>query len=418
MAVGDSSKSGKAGRLFNRSALKLGKDFADHHDKPWFMRDTSPTSVGGFVSTWQGSNEKNTNNDETSSENSEIFKEERRQLNEKFKKSFLDEYRELIESDAEEDESTDKDWGWGLEEESSTDDEKSPLQQHLDLRIPRTAQQLATDRPRTQEVVPKSILCPRGKCSRHGHNRVQFSGSVMLMEKQNCVDTIMQTEFLDIVSIVEIPHFSYYSEETFEALWYTRAEVEQMKRDYFYWKRITRSGGTNPYAKNAPPPILQKLTSEGKSHNRRYLRHQNTIEAILREQQRQRKMCHTIYGSIIDSSGNRRSSCVLDPERLKDVYTRAGQTVYRKEQALERARRIREDLPRSFSSPKNQNQVYEDAEDLEWSPMDASCSSFWLDVSTPASHCVQDVFGILLSPFLEQKDRSFFLDVGNEMFIG
>lgn len=379
------------------------------------MRETSPTSVGGMFTPRQGNVDKITRAATESSQDNVTRKDERRQSKEKMMKGFLDDYRELIDSDAEDETSSvDWDWGWVLEVGGSDDDDKSPLQ------IPEKTQKTATIQPK--EVVTKSAIS-KGKRPRQHHHTVQFAGSVMLSEKSNCVDNVLQSHFLDIVNMVEIPHFSHYRQEMFESLWYTRAEVEQMKRDYFYWKRITRSGGRNPYAKKASPPIFQRLTSEGKSHNVRYLRHQKTIAAIFQEQQRQRKMCHTIYGRIVDSSGHRHSSCVLDPERLRDVYTRAGQTLHRQEQAVERARRVAEDLPRntrtrtSITKKRHSKDLQEDVEYREWSSMEASCSSFWLNVSTPASHCVQDVFGALLSPFLDQKGQSFFLDIDKEMIV-
>lgn len=398
------------GRLFNRSSFTSGQPFDDPTDSPWFMRETSPTFVGGRLTEWQDNVGKSTRAVTESSQYSATPKEEIRQSNEKPKNGFLDDYRELIESD--EDETSHGDWGWGLEEERF--DETKPLH------TSEISHQAATT-IESKEVVTKSAIS-RGKRPRPGHHAVQFAGSVMLSAKSNCVDQVLQSHFLDIVTIVEIPHFSHYRQETFESLWYTRPEVEQMKRDYFYWKRIRRSGERNPYAKTVFPPIFESLTSEGKSHNLRFRRHQRTITAIVREQEKQRQMCRFIYGRIVDSWGQKRSSFVLDPERLRDVYTRAGQTVHKQEQALERARRIAEDLPRSTrtgtqSRKQRPEDFPEDPEHREWSSVEASCSSFWWNVSTPASHCVRDVLGVLLSPFLDQKNESFFLDIGNEMIV-
>lgn len=429
------------GRLFNRAPISNGNEFADHDydTRPWFMvQEASPAFVGGFLSSWQEDLNKSTQTVVGLSRGNRKLRE-RRQCDGKVKKSFLDDHRERVESEAE-DETSNEDWGWGLEEEEEgfADDEKSPLPYPRVEDTPSPVQHQQKTNvvlvPRTETKTARTAKSSMSTGKKRRHT-VAFAGSLILMEKSNQTDFVLQSDFVDIVDIVNIPHFSQYRKEIYEALWYTRDENEQMKQDYFYWKRISRSGGRNPYAKTSPPPMPpQRLSHEGKSHNLRFLRHQRTLATVFREQERQRKMCYQIYGRIVDSFGDHHISYVLDPERLKEVYRKVGKTRRRQEQAIERAKQYHDfhematntTLTTTHTNVMN-NLRYEqqqaegtphvDQDIREWSSMEASCSRSCLDVSTPTSYFIHCVCFALLSPFLEHRGQPLFLDIGDDMIV-
>jgi len=270
----------------------------------------------------------------------------------------------------------------------------------------------------------------KGKYQRQFQNKVAFSGEQILVEKSHQTDVVLQCQFVDLVKVLYISHFSGYSKKVYDSLWYTRDEIDEMKKDYFYWKRMSRTGEQRAF-------IARKLSSEGKSHNLRNHRHKTTTAAVLREQERQRNLCQQIYGRIVDSSGNLRSgSCIIDRERLQEVYRRAGKTVKRQQEAIERASpdfhlqvyysRIQrakvEDQQETNSSIPNiykQHDEEQHPQEPEWSSMEQSCSRCCVPISESFRDGIGCVFFTLLTPwFLEQsREPSLFLDIGEEMIL-
>lgn len=270
----------------------------------------------------------------------------------------------------------------------------------------------------------------KGKRKRQFQSKVAFSGEQILLEKSHQTDVVLQCEFVDLVKVLYISHFSEYSKEVYDSLWYTRDEIDEMKKDYFYWKRMSRRGERRA-------SIARKLSSEGKSHNLRHYRHKTTTATVLREQERQRNLCQRIYGRIIDTSGNVRSgSCIIDRERLKEVYRQAAKTVKRQQEAVERASpdfhlqvyysRVQsakdEDQQETNSSIpdiyKQQDENHHHQEP-EWSSMEESYSRCCVPISESFRDSIGCVFFTLLTPwFLEQpREPSHFLEIGEEMIL-
>jgi hypothetical protein len=166
----------------------------------------------------------------------------------------------------------------------------------------------------SNEEEPSPFLLP---CRRKIESRrdamaktVAFSGRPTLVVKPNQIDMVLRCDFVDVVDVFYIPAVSDYSREVLKTLWYTRDEIEQKKRDEFCCRiRIPGKGRRSPTQS---------------SHNLQFLRHQRMIATVLQEQEKQRRMCHKIYGRLVDSSGNRRSSRIPDPKRLQDVYATDG----------------------------------------------------------------------------------------------
>jgi hypothetical protein len=290
-------------------------------------------------------------------------------------------------------------------------------------------------------TVPSAIANPSKHRRSRKRNRVAFVGNPTLLVKPNQIDTVFRCDFMDIVEVLYIPPISEYSREVLNTLWYTRDETEHMKHDFFYRKRISSEGQQR--SPTAPPTsVSSTLTTAGRSHNLRCRRQQRTVATVLQEQEKQRRMCHKIHGRLVDSSGSRRSSGILDPERLRDAYVTEGKTRLFQEEASLRARAynlvqcdpsvvrdkhegddrdINTTSTSTITKDKGESsniQAHEDPTIREWSSIqEDSFSGFLLDLSTTFNDCICCVFSALLTPFLEQRNGPIFLEIGEEMLV-
>merc|ERR1711933_274386 len=70
---------------------------------------------------------------------------------------------------------------------------------------------------------------------------VEFAGSTNLAIKSNQLDTILCCDFMDLVEVKLIPHFSDYDTNQLETLWYSMGDIQRMKHEFCLWKS-TKSG--------------------------------------------------------------------------------------------------------------------------------------------------------------------------------
>uniref|UniRef100_A0A7R9ZU65 Uncharacterized protein n=1 Tax=Pseudo-nitzschia arenysensis TaxID=697910 RepID=A0A7R9ZU65_9STRA len=430
MTIESANRGALVGRLFNRAALSRAKRFDDPYERPWFAQET--TSGGGFS---PHSGEIHTSPKSVLGKVSEGNKKRREnridyESNRIKKKHYFEDDRERFEE--------------GLDRRTSepsilTTIEPKAISSHRKknqlLNYPNNVKTSPTKKsqPKTGLIAIKSAMA-KGKRPRQCRNKVAFAGEQILLEKSHQTDFVLHCEFVDLVKVLYISHFSEYTKEIFDSLWYTRDEIDQMKSEHFYWKRMSsRRKGERRTS------IGRKLSNEGRSHNLRHLRHKKTVAIVFREQERQRSMCRKIYGRIVDASGKQRSgSCIIDRERLKDVYRRAGNTLKRQQEAIERAS-VNHHLDVYFSKIRNesvdyqqhevtstniykQQEQYQQQEDPlvieEWSSMEASYSKFCLKISASFRDSIGCVFFTLLAPFLEQRrESSLFLEIGEEMIV-
>lgn len=249
---------------------------------------------------------------------------------------------------------------------------------------------------------------------------VAFSGSPTLVVKPNQIDMVLRCDFVDVVEVFYIPAISDYGREVLKTLWYTKDEIEQMKRDECFCRTQIPGKGGQSSARSTP-------TTSGRSN------HNHTIATVLEEQEKQRKMCHKIYGRLIDSSGNRRSSGILCPKRLREVYATEGNTQQCQEEASVRAKicllqcdpKGRDDFDQhettttdeDDSSRLQKQEKYAINERSSLMAHSYSYFGFCLDISMTFGDCIDSIFSALLIPFLEQRDGPLFLDIGEEIHV-
>ncbi len=421
MTIESANRGAFAGRLFNRAPIPQGKRCNDPYDRAWF--DQEMPSGGGFSPSFEL--HKNPKSVLTKIPEGDETRREKRIDDESYwknKKRHFEDDRERVEDDLDR-----KEEDSPIEDNESIQSKKNPVPTPL-LQLP-TFDEKKKSQSKTGLTTITSAMS-KGKRQRQFQNKVAFSGEQILLEKSHQTDVVLQCQFVDLVKVLYISHFSEYSKEVYDSLWYTRDEIDELKKDYFYWKRMSRRGEQRA-------SVERKISSEGRSHNLRHHRHKTTTATVLREQERQRNLCHQIYGRIVNSSGNLRSgSCIIDRERLKEVYRRAGKTMKRQQEAIERASpdfhlqvyysRIQsanvEDQQEANGSIPNiykQHDEQQHHQEPEWSSMEESYSRCCMPISESFQDSIGCVFFTLLTPwFLEQpRGPSLFLDIGEEMIL-
>lgn len=437
------------GRLFNRTVSPLAKDTVDAFGIEWLTTETMDFAAGGGFLNWHEDEltnsartvtnvrEENGKYDQTAI-SADPHRVSRSPLHQQ-----REPHRELPNANLDDDSDRMSEY------DSDSSDEEArfpPAMRHDSMSIrsienylmPRCSDKtppliMTPPRGRTKkfetQVFPKSSAISPGKRPRQ-RNSVAFAGSKTLVIKSDQTDMVLRCEFVDVVEVSYVPPASEYSQAVLETLWYTRKEIKKMKHEFFYWRQKNKKRG-QLMAPSKPPRVPPKLTTAGRSHNLRHLRHRETIDTVLKEQERQRQMCQHIYGKIVDPSGTNSSCSILEPERLRDVYTRAAKTLQRQEQASERAQVCRLECdPEFHQGRENYHEVTpakttstdevrrEDPRIVgEWSSKEACHSGFFLDLSSTFGTCIDGVFSIILDPFLKQRGGPLFLDVGEEILV-
>ncbi len=427
MTIESANRGPLVGRLFNRAAISRAKRFDDPYERPWFTQETTPR--GGFSPQIRGIHKSPKGVLAKVPKGNRKLRENRIdcESNWKKKKQDSEDDRERFEEDYERITNGPSILA-SIEPKAISESKENPLHSPYNLQASPTKK----SQPKAERTAIKSAMA-KGKRPRQCRDKVAFAGEQILLEKSHQTDVVLHCEFVDLVKVLYVSHFSEFTKEVFDSLWYTRDDIEQMKLEYFYWKRRSRKGERRA-------SIARKLSNEGRSHNLRHLRHKNTVATVFREQERQRSMCRRIYGRIADASGNKSSaSCIIDRERLKQVYRRAGNTLKRQQEAIERAganhhlevyfSKIRKesiDHPDGDRSsivhkhPKQEGQYQQEGPPVieEWSSMEASYSKFCLDTSASFRDSIGCIFFTLLTPFLEQRrEPSPFLEIGEDMIV-
>jgi hypothetical protein len=139
---------------------------------------------------------------------------------------------------------------------------------------------------------------------------VAFSDFPTLVVKPNQLDMILRCDFVDLVEVFYIPAISDFGREVLKTLWYTNGEIKETKRNAeFLGREVNLRIGRHRLPREDPTTIVQSLLS---CKNKR-----NSARCATRS-----------TGRLVDSSDNRRSSGIVDPEQLREVlYARGNITI-------------------------------------------------------------------------------------------
>eukprot|EP00536_Pseudo-nitzschia_multiseries_P013731 jgi/Psemu1/327289/estExt_fgenesh1_pg.C_6060003 len=264
---------------------------------------------------------------------------------------------------------------------------------------------------------------------------VTFAGFPTLVEKAGRIDKTLCLGFLDAIIILRVPPLSDYSTEDIENIWYSREEEQSMKYSAIEERILQADSISNRDDASAIPA---KMTA-----GERYISHlqlragqkRAALDAVLHEQYHQRLICRRIYGKIVPTTaGNRYSSGIIDPERIREVYRSRGKTMKSQKAAHARAQICRLEQQRDDTKCNEDDldeyvnditpMIYRDScdvEDLtvkdEYYAKPTFCSQCSSNTSMAFYDCIDCVFNVLLTRFLELRKGAIFLDNEDEMLV-
>jgi hypothetical protein len=274
--------------------------------------------------------------------------------------------------------------------------------------------------------------------------RVTFAAQHVVMKVDNfdscTIDQRFVHQVVDAVQVWFIPHHTNYSESERFNMWYSKAEMSAMRQSAIEHKKAKKRARKSLQAaqqKQADTcslfesPFDMKVTHlegptevEHLSSSERRGRYESMIDSVLLEQYEQRRLCLRVYGRIEQGFTG-----IIDPERLAEVYVKAGKTSKALERALAKANKLllaleqdENDDDRSVSSAssaassvsgsKKQNSNNK----LKRSPS-FNASAIEVETVQCLDKGVGAIFNALLSPFLEIRKDNLFLGVGEEMSV-
>jgi len=339
-------------------------------------------------------------------------------------------------------------------------------QNNVDVLLQEQEQEQCCQRLRS----PSSFLAPIFE-----ERRVTFAAEHVFLkvnDMDNCaIDQRFVHKVFDAVQVWFIPHHTEYAKQDRNNLWYTQNEMRAMKDNA---NEAKRSRGRERIKAIKAKQLEAELDtcslfpslfahgmlkrrllaaesggdpSEGSSEvdafnpNCRRCWYEETIDAVLQEQDEQRMICLRVYGRV-----DHGYSGILDPDRLAQVYSIVGDTQRCHEKAVAKAKKSRlqhehgDSVQEDDSMNSSLDDTYHNHEDHEDVANDANSSGYLTSTSNPTrpsikrsssfkpstisfetSNClnksVSSLFQVLLTPFLEMRQEDLFLGVGEEMSI-
>lgn len=239
--------------------------------------------------------------------------------------------------------------------------------------------------------------------------RVRFAGTMWF------ADT-----FRDALEVYTIPHVREYTPDDKRKMWYTKNELSGM-REACVRTAMAASQDTELYCpsyfRGLEHLIDQAIVlasfgldeTDGESSDS-MSRRWDAISAVLNEQDHQRSICWNTHGVIYGG--------MMDPEKVRSVYTAKGKTKTSQSIALALASRD-EALVREWLEEDNHRNHVPDAYRDEDSDKDdtfhRSQTGKELSLSTGGAKCVS-VLDKLLTPFLEIRRGDIYQGMGEECF--
>ncbi len=264
--------------------------------------------------------------------------------------------------------------------------------------------------------------------------RVAFAAQHVVMKVDQWDSCSMDQRYVhqvvDAVQVWFIPHHTQYSEKQRAAMWYSKPEMASMRERAAEYKKSKKRArmSLEKVAQQqvqeidqctlfGSPADLQapKMTMDSGSERR--VRYESTLDAVLMEQYEQRRLCLKIYGRVEPGFTG-----ILDPERLAQVYSIAGQTSKAQEKAVMKAERAlleldqdEEETSSVTASVRGGNKQSKVSKLKRTSSFKAS--SLEVETTLCLDKGVGSVFSSLLTPFLEIRKEDLFLEVGEEMSV-
>lgn len=318
--------------------------------------------------------------------------------------------------------------------ETDDDEDYFLLQQEEDEELQLQVQQVEEYREPQQRFSrpSRSYLAPILE-----ERRVAFAAQHIVL-KVNQTDTCAFEEryvhqVVDAVQVWFIPHHTQYSDKQRSDMWYSKSEMAAMRERAAEYKKSRKRARRSMMEKVAQqqvqeldtctvfgsPSDLQtpKIQDEERSGSERRARYETMLDAVLMEQYEQRRLCLKIYGRVEPGFTG-----ILDPERLAQIYSIAGQTNKSQEKAIAKAQQAILELDQDEEEPssatasvrgeKKQNKVSKLKRTTSF-----NASAIEVETSLCLDRGVGSVFHALLSPFLEIRKGDAFLAVGEEMSV-
>lgn len=242
-------------------------------------------------------------------------------------------------------------------------------------------------------------------------------------------------QVVDAVQVWFIPHHTQYSEKQRSGMWYSKPEMAAMRERAAEYKKSKKRARRTSMEKIAQQQV-QELDSctlfgsphdlqapkmnqqdEERSGSERRARYETMLDAVLMEQYEQRRLCLKIHGRVEPGFTG-----ILDPERLAQIYSIAGQThkshqkaVAKAEQAILELDQDEEELTSLTASVRGEKKLNKVSKLKRTTSFNASAIE--VETSLCLDRGVGSVFHALLSPFLEIRKGDAFLEVGEELSV-
>jgi len=238
---------------------------------------------------------------------------------------------------------------------------------------------------------------------------------------------------LDDVNVKLIPHINEYTSDDKRSMWYTRSELNKIRKSCFCTAKVVSRDAELycPYFIRGLEHLIEQYrqhddehedneSNTGSDYNTGFenevastseSRRWDAVEAVLSEQERQRKFNtnSTIYGRM------------ANPEKIRSVYAIEGKIAT--SQAIARTKALKDEAcakewlmkaaPTSLSPNATHDRIesayhYNDDE-VDYHENSSSNSRI--------PKTIQHVFQKVLSPFVELREGDIFIEMGDEYFL-